>query len=251
MTDLDYSDLVEAALQAKTIADIHGVCSRLCERFGFDFFHYGAQLPTSMMRPEFIFISGFPNEWWQRYNEQGYMQVDPIVAHTLSHVTPLVWDGDRKVDAPGVPEIHRFVSEARDFGIKTGVTFPVHGVNGEIALLSLIANADRVKTDERLKRAMPVANLVTSYVHEAVRRVSAEGILPLQRVELTPRERECLMWTAEGKTTWEISKILGISERTVTFHLQNVTEKLNASNRSHAVARAVSQQIIMPQLSRS
>ena len=68
----------------------------------------------------------------------------------------------------------------------------------------------------------------------------------MQGVTLTARETECLKWTAEGKTTWEIATIMGISERTVIFHLQNVMHKLNVSNRSHAVARAVAQQIISP-----
>ncbi|MGD8937457.1 MAG: helix-turn-helix transcriptional regulator, partial [Thiogranum sp.] len=52
-----------------------------------------------------------------------------------------------------------------------------------------------------------------------------------------------------GKTTWETSRILRISERTVTFHLQNVQGKLGVSNRQQAVARAVSLGIIEPQFS--
>ncbi|WP_169308679.1 response regulator transcription factor [Citrifermentans bemidjiense] len=57
---------------------------------------------------------------------------------------------------------------------------------------------------------------------------------------MSSREIECLRCSAEGKTSWEISQILGVSERTVTFHMQNASGKLQVSNRSHAVARAVS-----------
>jgi DNA-binding CsgD family transcriptional regulator len=66
-------------------------------------------------------------------------------------------------------------------------------------------------------------------------------------VELTPREQECLLWVTEGKTTWETSQILNISERTVTFHLQNTVDKLGVVNRQQAVARAVALGIIRPQ----
>jgi len=71
----------------------------------------------------------------------------------------------------------------------------------------------------------------------------------LSKVDLTQREKECLLWATEGKTTWETSRILRISERTVTFHLQNVQGKLGVSNRQQAVARAVSLGIIEPQFS--
>lgn len=55
--------------------------------------------------------------------------------------------------------------------------------------------------------------------------------------DLTPREAEVLLWTAEGKTAWEIGAILGVSEGTVRAHLAHILEKLNASNKPHAVAR--------------
>lgn len=61
----------------------------------------------------------------------------------------------------------------------------------------------------------------------------------LDTVSLTQRESECLTWTANGKTSWEISVILGVSESTATFHLRNAGVKLKASNRAHAVAKAL------------
>lgn len=60
-----------------------------------------------------------------------------------------------------------------------------------------------------------------------------------EKVALTHRETECLTWTARGKTAWEISVILDISESTSTFHLRNAVLKFKASNRTHAVAKAL------------
>ena len=60
-----------------------------------------------------------------------------------------------------------------------------------------------------------------------------------RRGPLTPREREILKWAAEGKTSWEISVILDLSERTVKFHLIEASRKLNAVNRTAAVAKAL------------
>jgi DNA-binding CsgD family transcriptional regulator len=56
---------------------------------------------------------------------------------------------------------------------------------------------------------------------------------------LTPRELTVLSWMKEGKTNWEIAKIIGLSERTVRFHVGSILDKLNATSRAHAVARAL------------
>lgn len=61
---------------------------------------------------------------------------------------------------------------------------------------------------------------------------------------LSPRECECLEWAAKGKTSWETSQILGITESTIIYHLRNATRKLNAANRLHAVTKALKASLI-------
>jgi LuxR family transcriptional regulator, quorum-sensing system regulator BjaR1 len=56
---------------------------------------------------------------------------------------------------------------------------------------------------------------------------------------LSPREKECLQWTAVGKTSSEISLILKISEHTINHYLSSVCQKLDASNRAHMVSKAM------------
>jgi DNA-binding CsgD family transcriptional regulator len=55
---------------------------------------------------------------------------------------------------------------------------------------------------------------------------------------LTRRELEVLRWTAEGKTAFEISVIVGLSERTVNFHIHRVLAKLEATNKTQAAVKA-------------
>jgi LuxR family quorum-sensing transcriptional regulator LasR len=58
-------------------------------------------------------------------------------------------------------------------------------------------------------------------------------------VRLSPRQREVLTWSAEGKTTWETSVIIQCTEATVNYHLRQVIRKLEATNKTHAVSRAL------------
>ena len=64
------------------------------------------------------------------------------------------------------------------------------------------------------------------------------GFDGLQAV-LSTRESEILTWVREGKSNWETAVILGISERTVKFHIRSIMQKLNAVNRTHALAIAI------------
>lgn len=56
------------------------------------------------------------------------------------------------------------------------------------------------------------------------------------RALLSKREREVLNWLNRGKTSWDISMILNISERTVNYHVGNIMRKLGVNSRLHAVS---------------
>ncbi|CDL00306.1 transcriptional regulator [Magnetospirillum gryphiswaldense MSR-1 v2] len=55
---------------------------------------------------------------------------------------------------------------------------------------------------------------------------------------LTAREREVLLWAAQGKTAWETAAILGISSKTVEFHLGNCGRKLGAATKAQTILAA-------------
>jgi DNA-binding CsgD family transcriptional regulator len=64
--------------------------------------------------------------------------------------------------------------------------------------------------------------------------------------DLTQREHDVLYWLALGKTGYETSIIMGISQCTVRVHIRNTLRKLNASNIPHAVARGFRKGILHP-----
>lgn len=64
--------------------------------------------------------------------------------------------------------------------------------------------------------------------------------------DLTDREIETLTWVARGKSSSEIAEMLGISERTVNFHVENVMRKLDVVSRVQAAVVAVQSGWIRP-----
>ncbi len=75
-------------------------------------------------------------------------------------------------------------------------------------------------------------------------RESNIGMKVRPAVSLTTREREILVWVREGKATWEISSILGLSQDTVKYHLKKTFQKLDATNRIQAISVALDNKLI-------
>jgi len=65
-------------------------------------------------------------------------------------------------------------------------------------------------------------------------------------VDLNDREVQSLTWSARGKTSTEIAVILGLSKRTVDFHIENACRKLNVATRIEAAVKASSGRLIEP-----
>jgi LuxR family quorum sensing-dependent transcriptional regulator len=80
-------------------------------------------------------------------------------------------------------------------------------------------------------------HLMALYAFDHLRRLQWPPAAP--RSVLTEREREVLVWIAQGKSAWEIGEILNISERTVHKHAQTCMRKVGAVNRTQAVAVAL------------
>ena len=122
------------------------------------------------------------------------------------------------------------------------LSLPVRAIAGEHGLLLLVANASERRlagAEGAAAAGVPGPRQLLSPAHPAhlwARR--RQGHADLRR------ELDCLKWIAAGKTAWEASVILGISERTVRFHLNGAREKLNCMTTTQAVAKAVSQQLI-------
>jgi LuxR family quorum sensing-dependent transcriptional regulator len=126
------------------------------------------------------------------------------------------------------------MGDAGEFKLKDGLAFPLVTLDGQIVMVSL--GGEQV---EMSGLEFGMISLVSTYaIGRAMQLLTAEGRV-IDHIELTPRERECLKWAAEGKSEWEISQILGISEHTSEKHLLNAKFKLGAVNRVQAVAEAI------------
>jgi DNA-binding NarL/FixJ family response regulator len=88
-------------------------------------------------------------------------------------------------------------------------------------------------------------DVLAEVIASRLKRVARDGVWP-KLIDLAERERETLTWAARGKTFAEIGEILGLSRRTVEFHLDNARRKLGVPTRTQALVKAAIGQLIEP-----
>ncbi|TFW34848.1 helix-turn-helix transcriptional regulator [Massilia horti] len=214
----------------------------LAREQGFDQVLYGA-VSSRHAKLENAFVrSNYAPSWRAQYDAERLAYVDPTVIHCMTSSLPIVW-------SPQVfrtPAQRRLYESACAFGIRAGVTLPVHGPNGEFGVLSF---ASDVRPDESFMRKVndriADLSLIRDYVFTSAQRFCGEVQELAPR--LTRRELEVLNWVMAGKSSWEISRITSCSEATINFHMANVRQKFNVNTRQQAVVKAISLGLIIPE----
>jgi DNA-binding NarL/FixJ family response regulator len=88
-------------------------------------------------------------------------------------------------------------------------------------------------------------DLLETKIRARLAGVARNELWPRQ-IDLNDREVETLTWAARGKTSSEIAQILGLSKRTVDFHIDNARTKLGAATRVEAAIKATTGRLIEP-----
>jgi LuxR family quorum-sensing transcriptional regulator LasR len=190
-----------------------------------------------------FFQTNYPRKWRDRYEAERLAYVDPSVTHCLSSTLPLVWQADTYRS----PAQRAMYEEWCGYGIRAGVSFPIHGPNGEFGMLSFACDPQPERQFAReVVPLLPELALVRDYAFASGVRF-CPPVVQEAAPRLTPRELEVLNWVMAGKSSWEISKITGCSEATVNFHMGNIRQKFNVNTRQQAVVRAISLGLISPE----
>jgi LuxR family quorum-sensing system transcriptional regulator CciR len=177
----------------------------------------------------------YPDDWVRHYQHLNYAAIDPVHRAAFARAAPYRWQ-----DITGINKAERRVlDESRDAGLPGGLSVPVHQPGGTILLFNLSGPAQSVDTAIESRLAYLISTLFHLELHRLTR-------APRRRPThfLSPRQSECLAWVARGKTSWEISVILGITRHTVDFHITEAMKRLNVHSRTAAAVSATVQGFI-------
>lgn len=188
-----------------------------------------------------VMLTTYPGSWVERYGEQRYDRIDPVIARAVGTMLPFAWTLDTL--AQPTRRLKAFFDDAAEAGIRRGVTIPIHDRQGRASSLTLAEFGLEPDFQRCVDRHQHALHLVALHLHARLRQ--DERPEPQARPTLTPREVDCLQWAAKGKSASDIAEIMRISRRTVVFHTENAKQKFGVATLSQAIARGLMHDIII------
>lgn len=237
------SEFIQESSRHKSPSELFFLLERAaCDR-GFDQLAYGALPCHNEHRitdsPAPAGILNYPPDWQRWYFERSYQLIDPVVMYTPCIRGPYLWASLRHEISLTMQQ-HLLFEEASEAGLRTGFTVPLHGPQGGMAVVSFASSVGVKDVLSHIGHLYAIANQFHLIFRDLVQPKSNFRTL----VRLTERERDCLAWVAQGKSSWDIGMILGISHNTVNFHIKNSMHKLGATSRVVAVLQAIRQNLL-------
>ncbi|KRA42201.1 hypothetical protein ASD80_10815 [Devosia sp. Root635] len=229
---------IEAIQQQTDNAGILEIMYDAIEDYGFERFIISGLPDRGMDVRPFVLLSGWNDEWYERYTSLGYVHLDPVARNCFSTTLPFDWSDapfDREADLPA----RRVMEEARDFGMDEGFCVPIHMEGGMQGVVSLVGDTSELDDKSRLE-----LHMLALYAHGQLRFLNTRRTDLVPRRAITSREGEVLKWVAAGKTASEIAAIAGLSQRTVNQHCENAQKRLGTNNRVHTVVEAIRHKLI-------
>ena len=222
-------EYIEQTQAVSSLAELKDVFTRAIKKEGYDNF---VLVSAKNNRVDHVTWSEFPDGYLDTYYSEKWDRIDPVLHFTQRAVAPFRWE-----DVVQKTHLTRrqkyFLHDCQKLGVHSGLTIPFHSPGNRVDLFSLSLR----ETNDINRRRVPIIYALAAQTW--LRKSELTTSIDEEPIELSDREIECLKWCKEGKTYWEISQILHISERTVEFHLTNAMRKLGTNNRITAVVIAI------------
>lgn len=235
---------ISRAPSAKPANELHALASlfdqfsELSRHVGFEYCSFGMRACIPISRPNGLALSSYPRYWQQKYHERNYIEIDPVIQRVMPANTSLIWDCNSYRSTP------ELMTDLQAHRIVCGMTQSFHIGTG-ISSLFTVATSDLSMNSELISKKKTQLTQLAETAYSQFSPAFLSTLAPDLDVNLTSREKEILRWTADGKTAFEIAKILNIATRTINFHLTNIVKKLNAANKTQAAVKAVAFGIIL------
>lgn len=220
-------DLVGAALSAENPRDAGSRFFEALRPYGIRTLHARAFVPApGGTWVEHCYCGIAPAGWDAARTGPHLAEAAPMLRELQRRAAPFTWS-DVALLTPGERGLARIATED---GVADGLAVPCHGPCGYAGVVSMgFADLDGINPSER--RVIAAAALA---LHARMRALS-DAAAPLPP-RLTRRERDCLLWIADGKSDREIAELLGLGVPTVVTHIKTARTKLGAKTRAQAVA---------------
>lgn len=230
------TDFYEGVLNAKSPGDLRTLLEEVVASCGFQTFSviYIPRADEINFSP-YIVATNWPKNLIDESNRHKRQEKNQIVASLRSRHTPLTFDLDAmQMDSSNIGPLSKAKQEMiclfRDYRRVRGTYFPCIDSRGQKGAVSISGERELPSTKET-----SILHLICHFAFSHLHFLKNNRV---RKAGLTKREEECLNWAARGKTIYESSIILGVSENTVISYLTSTSRKLSARNKAHMIALA-------------
>ncbi len=231
MLQSGFTSVLEADDRDQLLSEI----VRFTQNLGFETVSAMTVIDHLLGEAEFITVDNTPSDFRDTFTDLSRARLDPVMQHCKRHSMPIIWDQATYTAAGRGDEWE----QQAQFGFHTGVAMALHLPEGRHFFFGVDRDQALPRHPGELTRIVADLQLFAVHAQDAAHRV----LLPRSPLPgaptLTPRELECLRWTMEGKTAWEVGSIVGITERTAGLHINNAAHKLGCANKHQAVLKAL------------
>lgn len=226
--------------QSEGVEGLRGVMSQVTTEMGLGGFIYiNRRIPRFLMCvSEQTIIASSSAEWSARRIEPDPRWIEHVIERAAADELPFYWGTPEPAAGAGsLEQLPHAPPLSAGPTASHGWTVPVHDAIGRVAALSFTGAQDFAAFCDEIEAHRATLHVMAIYFHAYVRRVLATQDRT-STANLTPRELQCLGWAAQGKSRTDIGQIMGVSPRTIKFHLENAQRKLNVAHTTQAVLRA-------------
>lgn len=177
---------------------------------------------------------------WSKSDLDGYhrnqlIDCDPLLELVAQDGVRKLW---RSTDWRGKPKVQAYSAYIERIGVRSGVTVTLAGRPDRVSAFAALSSREDVEDPS-------VAPAIAVLAQAALARAAVLGIpsvdLPAASAthgSLTATQLEILSWARQGKSNRDIATILGISPRTVNYHMSEILKKLGVASRTQAIIMA-------------
>ncbi len=208
------------------------------ERHGFHHVFAGRlslAMLTDLTPDPFVYVNA-SEDFVRHYLREGLYVHDPVFALARRSNRPFRW---REATDHATPAQAKTVAAFHAAGFTHGLAVPVDRVGGVMGIATLGRGSDFELSPEAL---IEIEIVTRTFFAVCDRLRAASGA---EAITLSPREMDVLSLVAEGKTNWETGQILGLSEYSIRDHMKTLSRRLQTTNRTHTVVRAMQLGLIM------
>lgn len=206
---------------------------------GVDLYHYTGNFEARGDNEIRKTFSNLPLNRSDFFFFENFLEFDQMSQTPHHRYAPIIFDEpDIKKDSC-IDSYRRFKAN----GTFNGVIFPIHGPNGNHAVVSFLKSHKEYTTNQAIAPSVGDMALIAMCFHDAMIRI-IEKSHHILKAPLTEREIECLRLIACRKSNWAIAKIFDISPDGVSYYVRRLMWKLGAHDRHHAVERAAAYGLI-------